>query len=144
MNQLRKFIACATLTTAMLSVLASPAAAQVTKSLQNGLQAAGGNAGYTSGGTTDLKQIVGALISEALGLLGVVLLAILIYAGFLWMTAQGDDTKVKKAKDMIFQAVIGLIIIVAAYAIADFVIVSLGNATSGGTGGEAGGGTGNP
>lgn len=106
--------------------------------MRTGLNAAAGPSGYDQG-ATDLTQIVGSLISQALGLLGLVLLAILIYAGFLWMTAQGDDSKVKKAKDMITQAVIGLVIIVAAYAIADFVIASLGNATTGGTGGTEGG-----
>ena len=102
----------------------------------------GSTAGISGGG--GLTQMIGNLINVFLGFLGIIFLGLMLYAGFLWMTAQGDDTKVKKAKDMIFQAVIGLIIIVAAYAIADFVIGSLGNATSGGTGGEAGGGTGTP
>ncbi len=107
--------------------------------MRTGLSAAARPSGYDQG-PTDLTRIVGSLIGQALGLLGLVLLAILIYAGFLWMTAQGDESKVKKAKDMITQAVIGLVIIVAAYAIADFVIGSLGNATSGGTGDVGGGG----
>jgi len=54
-------------------------------------------------------------------------LILLIYAGFLWMTAQGDDKLVTKAKDIIRQAVIGLIVIIAAFSISNFVLSSLVN-----------------
>jgi hypothetical protein len=130
MQHMRKITAYATLTLTALTV-PSLSRAAVTDKIRGGLDAAAGPSGYKEGASTDLNGIIGGLIGQALGLLGLVLLGILIYAGFLWMTAQGDDTKVKKAKDMIFQGVIGLIIVVAAYAIADFVIGSLGNATSG-------------
>ena len=49
----------------------------------------------------------------------------IIYAGFEWMTAQGDEKKVDKAKDTLTRAVIGLIIIIAAYSITYFVFTSL-------------------
>jgi len=88
----------------------------------------GTTAGINTGG--GLTQMIGSLINVGLGFLGIVFLVLMLYAGFLWMTAQGDDTKVKKAKDMIFQAIIGIIIIVAAYAISNFVLGSLLNATS--------------
>jgi uncharacterized membrane protein YwzB len=87
----------------------------------------GKSAGIEGGG--GLTEMIGKLINVFLGFLGIIFLVLMIYAGFLWMTAQGDDTKVKKAKDMIFQAIIGLIIIVAAYAISNFVLGSLLNAT---------------
>jgi len=132
---MRKLMASVTLTTVMLSALAAPVAADVVSNIKTGLEAAAGPSGYKSGNNnTNLTKIA--------GLLGIVLLAILIWAGFLWMTAQGEEAKVKKAKDMIFQAVVGLVIIVAAYAIADFVLGSLSNATSGDTGAGAGGGGG--
>jgi len=83
----------------------------------------------TSGGLTD---IIGKLINIFLGFLGVIFLVLMLYAGFLWMTAQGEEAKVKKAKDMITQAVIGLIIVVAAFAISNFVLASLLNATGNG------------
>lgn len=88
----------------------------------------GGNAGIAGGG--GLTEMIGKLINVGLGFLGIVFLVLMLYAGFLWMTAQGDDKKVGKAKDMIFQAIIGLIIIVAAYAISNFVLGSLLNATN--------------
>jgi len=143
MTHMRKLMASVTLTTVMLSALAAPVAADVVSNIKTGLEAAAGPSGYKSGNNdANLTKIAGGLIKEALGLLGIVLLAILIWAGFLWMTAQGEEAKVKKAKDMIFQAVVGLVIIVAAYAIADFVLGSLSNATSSGSGGGAGGGAG--
>jgi heme/copper-type cytochrome/quinol oxidase subunit 2 len=86
-----------------------------------------GSAGITS--TRTLPEIIGLLINVVLGFLGIVFLVLLLYAGFLWMTAAGDEQKVKKARDMIFQAVIGLVIVVAAFAISSFVLGSLVNVT---------------
>lgn len=73
------------------------------------------------GGTTDLIEIIGRLINVFLGFVGVILLIILLYAGFLWMTAGGDAEKVQRAKDWIKNAIIGLIILVSAFAIVRFI-----------------------
>ncbi len=75
--------------------------------------------------TKDLATLVGSFIAAALGLLGVVLVVLIVYAGFIWMTAQGNEEKIKKAKGMITSAVIGIIIIFAAYAITQFVVGAL-------------------
>lgn len=80
--------------------------------------------------TNDPAALVGNYISAALGLLGVILVVIVIYAGFLWMTAQGNDEKVKQAKKMLSNAVIGMILIFAAYAITTFVVSALKTATT--------------
>lgn len=69
--------------------------------------------------------IVGAVIQVIFGILGIVLLVILLYAGTKWMTAEGDKAKVQKARDMITTAIIGLIIVLSAYAISYFVVESL-------------------
>ena len=45
-----------------------------------------------------------------------------MFAGYLWMTAGGDSGKVDKAKSYMLNAVIGIIIILAAYIITEFVI----------------------
>ncbi len=94
---------------------------------QTNVQQVGSSAGINQG---SLMPMIGNLINAALSFLGVVFLAIVLYAGFLWMTAQGSEEKVKKAKEMIFQGIVGLVIIVAAYAISSFVMASLLNATS--------------
>lgn len=95
-----------------------------TGALQNNLTQTGTGI-YGQATPKPLPQLVGGIIQAALGLLGIVLVVIIIYAGFLWMTAQGDDAKVTKAKGMIANAVIGMIIIFAAYAITNFVINAL-------------------
>lgn len=87
------------------------------------VKAIGGFAGVSN--VEDPRQIIGNVINIALGFLGIVLLAYLLYAGFLWMTAGGSSEKVDQAKGMIKNAIIGLVIIVAAFAISNFVLTSL-------------------
>ncbi len=83
--------------------------------------------------TMTLPQFVGTyVIRPALGLTGTLLFALMTYAGFLWVTAQGDSKKVQKAKDILTQCVVGTVILVGAYAIANFVVTSLSTTTAGG------------
>ncbi len=72
-----------------------------------------------------LPQIIGSIINAALGFLGIILLGYLLYAGFLWMTSGGESEKATKAQTMIRNAIIGLIIIVASFAISTFVLNQL-------------------
>ncbi|HVM90996.1 MAG TPA: pilin [Verrucomicrobiae bacterium] len=82
------------------------------------------------GGTTDLYTIVGRVVNVVLGFLGIVLLFYFIYGGFRWMTAGGDEKQVGEAKTMIRNAVIGLVIIMASYALSSFVLNNLVAVTS--------------
>lgn len=93
------------------------------------LQSTGTSAGYSS--TTDIRIIIANIIKVALGFLGIIFVVLVIYAGFLWMTAQGDKTKITKAKDLIINGVIGLIIVVSAYAITTFVVNAIVSSTGG-------------
>ncbi|MFA6161570.1 MAG: hypothetical protein WCT54_02405 [Patescibacteria group bacterium] len=77
----------------------------------------------------DLPTIVGSIINVLLGFLGLLLLVYMLYAGFLWMTAGGDTKKVDTATAIIRNSIIGLLIIVAAFAISNFVLGSLINVT---------------
>lgn len=72
-----------------------------------------------------LPEIVGLIINALLGVIGTILVVLIIYGGFLWMTAAGEDEKVNKAKEIIKNAVIGLIVIFLAYGIASFVVRAL-------------------
>lgn len=81
--------------------------------------------GSVPSGPTSLTGIVATVIQAFLGLLGIIFLILIIYAGYNWMTAQGDEEKVSKAKDTIQRAVIGVIIIIVAYAITFFVFSNL-------------------
>lgn len=69
----------------------------------------------------NLPGAIGRIIGAVLSLLGVIFLILMIYGGFIWMTARGNETKVTEAKDLITSALIGLIIVLAAYAITAFV-----------------------
>ena len=77
----------------------------------------------------DLPTIIGGFIRVALSFLGLIFLILVIYAGFLWMTAGGSDEQVGKAKTLVGQAVVGLIIVIASFAISEFVIDAVSNAT---------------
>jgi len=72
-----------------------------------------------------VSNIAGAVIQAALALIGVIFLALMLYAGYHWMTARGEEEKVEKAKDTITRAIIGLIIVVGAYAIWIFILNQL-------------------
>jgi len=72
-----------------------------------------------------LAGIVSIVIQAFLGLLGIIFISYLLYAGYHWMTAQGDEKKVDKAKDTITRAVIGIIITIGAYAISYYVLEKL-------------------
>lgn len=58
--------------------------------------------------------------------LGIIFLCLIIYGGLEWMQAMGNDEKVKKAQDILRNSVIGLIIVVGAYAMANFATSALG------------------
>ena len=83
-----------------------------------------GAAGYDSATDKDtLLNLISTATDAFLGILGVIFIVLMVYAGYNWMTASGDQAKVDKAKDTIFRAIIGLIIVVGAYAIWNFVFV---------------------
>ncbi len=78
-----------------------------------------------------MESVVGNLISVLLSVVGVLLLVYLIYGGFKYMTAGGSQEGVKEGISIIKNAVIGLIIIVLSYYIADFVLKRLIESTGG-------------
>ena len=82
-------------------------------------------------GGGDIRVMIARIINVALGLLGIVALLLILYGGFLWMTAGGNSEKLDKAKKIILRAVIGLIIIISAYSITYFVFRYLPGGGSG-------------
>lgn len=78
-------------------------------------------------GSGSVSMTIGKVIGYVLSFVGVIFLILMIYAGFTWMLARGNEAEVKKAKDLMFDAIIGLIIIMAAYAITSFVGNNLAN-----------------
>lgn len=72
----------------------------------------------------DLISDTSKIINVVLGVLGVVAVAVVIYGGFLFLTAQGDPGKIKKGKDSITWGIIGLIIALLSWSIINFVLSS--------------------
>ncbi|HSR89363.1 MAG TPA: pilin [Candidatus Udaeobacter sp.] len=79
-----------------------------------------------TGLSSDLGSAIATVIKTILALVGTIFLVLTIYAGVMWMTAQGAEEPVEKAKEIIKASIIGLVIIMSAYAITYFVTTKLG------------------
>lgn len=94
------------------------------KSNKDTLDTMANKAGYNTA-VTHPNSIIANIIETALGLLGVIFILLIVYGGILWMTSGGEEQKIEKAQKIIKNAIIGLIITIAAYAISYFVIAAL-------------------
>lgn len=81
------------------------------------------------GTVTDISQIVGNVLRAMFGILGSIALLMFIYGGFTWLTSGGEAEKIKKGKDTMVWAVLGIAITFAAYTIVNFVIDALTSST---------------
>lgn len=78
---------------------------------------------------TDIRLIIARIIRVLLGFLGVIAISLITYAGYIIMTSEGNEEKVSQGKKILTNAIIGLAIILSAFAIVQFVINSLMRAT---------------
>lgn len=124
MNKIKK--AFGTVVTLSLSAVPFLTRAQ---GLTEGQLFGGGLETIKLGQTKTLPQTIASVINAALGLLGVIAVVIILLGGFTWMTAGGNEEKIKKARGLIMAGIIGLAIILSAFAIARFVVGSLLQAT---------------
>lgn len=85
-------------------------------------------------GCDDIGECIGTFIQYALGLAGVLALAGIVYGGFLYLTAAGNQERVESGKNAVTYSIIGLIIIGLAFAIVNFVFQALGGGGAGGGG----------
>jgi hypothetical protein len=81
-------------------------------------------------GTADLQSTVVKIIQWVLGFLGLIAVIMILIGGFQWMTAGGNEEKVASAKKIISAAVIGLIVVLLAWAIVIFVVSQTNKVTS--------------
>ena len=89
-----------------------------------------GNVQASTGlGNTDPREMAGSVVNIVLGFLGIIAVLIILLGGFKWMTAGGNEDGIGEAKKMIGAGVVGLVVILASYGIAQFVISALYNAT---------------
>lgn len=80
-------------------------------------------------GSRDLRATIASIINVALSMLGIVALVIILFGGFKWMTAGGNDDQVAEARKIIVAGIVGLAVILSSYAIANFVLEQLIEAT---------------
>lgn len=131
-SSLSKTIICALFSLAVLigGILPAQAALINTDGLdeQNSSfsQEAGFDTSYTIGG------VISVVIQGLLSLLAIIFIILMLIAGYKWMTAGGNEEKVKEAKSQIKHAIIGLAIVIMAYAITYFVFEALGDGMGGG------------
>jgi len=88
----------------------------------SGLKNSGQAAGYDTVNPPTVDELIGNIILTALSLLGVIFFILIIYGGFTWMTAHGNEDKVKTANKIIMSSLMGLIITLAAYGLSFFLI----------------------
>ena len=110
----------------VLPVLLLPAAAFAQTGALKGLGSAATSISTGQAGTTTpLPTLISNLINVILGVMGIVFVVIIVYAGILYMNAGANPDNAKKAKTIIINAIIGIILVMAAYAISNFLIGSL-------------------
>ncbi len=96
-----------------------------------------GNAGITNNSPTTItnplgsgietpQALIGKVINSVLGIVGSLALVMFVYGGLIWMTSSGSSEQVKKGRDILIWAAIGLVIIFSAYGLVRFVIVGVG------------------
>lgn len=81
-------------------------------------------------GNADPGRIVFSFTNTALIFLGTLTLIMIIIAGFMWLFAAGEEEKIKKAKDLLQGAVIGLVIVLSSYGLAQYIFTALRNAVA--------------
>ncbi len=76
-----------------------------------------------------LPEKIGKIIAIFLLVVGGMFFVLLLYGGYKWMMARGNPEEAKKAKEILTDALIGLIIVLAAYAVSVWVVDLVGKAT---------------
>lgn len=110
-------------------LIGSVASAQLLDTSNNSIKTLGNSTDQAAGQAGLSKITLGALASQiiqvVLSLLAIIFLILLIIGGFKWMTAAGNEEQIKKSQATIKMAIIGLVIILAAYAITYFIFTYL-------------------
>lgn len=78
-----------------------------------------------SSGQTEVAPIIGIIIKAAMGIMGALVLLMLVWGGFQWLTSAGNPEKVKKGSQTMIWAVIGLFLVLSSYLILDAVLKAL-------------------
>ncbi len=79
----------------------------------------------TVGASDDLHGSVGVILNIVYSIIGIVAVVMVVIGGVSYATSQGDPGRLKKAKDTILYGIIGLVIVLMAFAITNFVLTAL-------------------
>jgi hypothetical protein len=128
-----------TLATAGVIAVSSFALAQGFTTKDTGVTEAANKAGYQTnlacanapGGC--IPAYAGTIVNALSGLFGAYFFVLILYGGFLYMTAGGEAAKTTKARQTIVNAIIGMLIVASSYAIASYVLNAMAGATTGTT-----------
>lgn len=120
---MKKYLVAGLLT---LVVLAVPAATFAQFTIDSNLPSTLG----VSNTTKDVQDMIISVVNWVLALLGLIAVIMILYGGFVWLTAGGNEEKVASAKKIISAAIIGLIIVLLAYAIVTFVVNTTNTVTN--------------
>lgn len=93
--------------------------------LDTAAQTGGLSSGDGSSPSESLSLAAGQVVGVLLAFLGVIFLVLMIAGGVMWMTAAGNDARVATARKLIIAAMIGLVIVLSAYAITTFVATNV-------------------
>ncbi|MCF7795832.1 IPT/TIG domain-containing protein, partial [Patescibacteria group bacterium] len=91
-----------------------------------------------------IPAIVGSIIQMILGLFAIIGVCVIVYAGIIWMTSAGDATKIQKAKKLMINTLIGMLIIFSSYALTSFFIGKMTGIFGSGSGSSYDGGEDDP
>jgi hypothetical protein len=133
MNQLKQRVTLLTVLCLIVcgTIMVSIAFAQAPPGVQDTAIAAG----LPALGASSPIAFVGKIVNTLLGFVGAVAVALIILAGFRWMTSAGNEEQIREAKSLMRNAIIGLAIVLLAYIITVFTVNSLSRASGGYFGG---------
>lgn len=115
---------------AMLSLLALPLVTLAQSNMDVGMNEIEEGFGDNGLGNTDPRTTVARLINVAMLFLGIIAVVIVLLGGFKWMTAAGNEDKVGEAKKLMGAGVVGLVIVLSAWGVANFILSRLITATN--------------
>lgn len=103
----------------VIAQLLLPIPTQASDKFEEGYKNTAGQIGYTEINTLKkpLPEFIGNIINAVLAAVGVIFLGLLIYGGFIWMNAQGNDAETKRAQDIIRNAILGIVVVFFAFVV---------------------------
>lgn len=81
-----------------------------------------GDIGYNPSITDASNATIANIMNVVYGIAGIVAVIVIVVAGFIFVTSRGDANQIARAKSAILYAVIGLVVVVMAFAITQFIL----------------------